>query len=191
MQLHGQRVPRHADRPKRTNPLARPKTCRSTCETTCNIPQTRTPSGRLFKYSAAALFCSSPIGAEKHTLFSLVRNMTVGGNKHLKTETGLGSMPASSAVHLQWVCAADLRRSSRKRVFSTKNPLLNPKAGKKIASHLPGRHSQVGGRDHTVNLDFGQNLGTIFALSLCFVGCQTRNFPSAGRRRVGNYLFCS
>ena len=67
------------------NPLARPKTLPSTCETTCNIPKTRTPFGRLLLFSAVALFCSSPIGAEKNTLLSLVRNMTVGENKHLKT----------------------------------------------------------------------------------------------------------
>ena len=47
---------------------------------------------------------------------------------------------------------------------------LNPKAGKKIARHLPGRKSRVGGRDRTVNLDFGKNLGTIFALLLFFGG---------------------
>jgi hypothetical protein len=52
---------------------------------------------------------------------------------------------------------------------------LNPKAGDQIAIHLPGRMSQVVGRDGTVNLDFGQYLATIFAL---FWGCQTRNFPS-------------
>jgi hypothetical protein len=37
------------------------------------------------------------------------------------------------------------------------------KAGKEIASHLPGRESRVGStdRDRTVNLDFGQNYATI------------------------------
>ena len=38
--------------------------------------------------------------------------------------------------------------------------------------------SQVVGRDRTVNLDFGQNLATIFALLLLGWGCQTHNFPS-------------
>jgi len=68
---------------------------------------------------------------------------------------------------------------------------LNPKAGKQIANYFPERKLRVGGRDRTVNLDFGQNLGTIFALLLIFGGCQTRNFPSAEARKVGNYLFCS
>jgi len=34
-------------------------------------------------------------------------------------------------------------------------------AGNKIASHLPGRKSRVGGRDRTINIDFGQNLAPI------------------------------
>ena len=57
-------------------------------------PQTRTPFGRLLLFSAVALVCSSPIGAVKHTLLSLIRNITVGDNKHLKAGTESGSMPA-------------------------------------------------------------------------------------------------
>jgi len=34
---------------------------------------------------------------------------------------------------------------------------LNSEAGKEMASHLPGRKSQVGGRDRTVDLDPCQN----------------------------------
>ena len=46
---------------------------------------------------------------------------------------------------------------------------------------LPGAKSRVGGRDRTVNLDFWQNLATIFALLLFFGGVKPVTFPSRAR----------
>jgi hypothetical protein len=96
-------------------------------------------------------------------LLSLVRNMTVGENKHLKTGTELGSMPAR--VQFIYSGFAGLTRNSRKVEQGSR---LSQLAGSDLAVWSCGRIRRIFGRlgrfGHTASVQASSGL---YKLDFC------------------------